>query len=261
MTPSFPVRYLSAGDSALIVEFGNTIDKSLVNAVASLRAHVTQLQESKQLPGVLETVPSFRSLAIIIDPLLTSIDTVQQSLEKHPISTHIENAQAASAWRLPVCYHKEFGPDIDSVAKATGLSSNEVIATHNQTQYQVYLLGFQPGYGFLGDTNPALHLPRRTEPRVRIPKGSVAIAMKLTCVYPWESPGGWHLLGQCPVPMFDAAAARPTLLSPTDTVRFEPVSPTEFETLKNDCERGTLNWSNWADDNPSHSKAVPARVQ
>jgi len=256
--PALPVQYLAAGDSALIVEFGNAIDKSLVDAVASLRAHVTQLQASEQLPGVLETVPTFRSLAIIIDPLRTSIDSVQQTLEKHPASTQVENTQTASAWRLPVCYHKDFGPDIDSVAKATGLSADEVIARHNQTQYQVYLLGFQPGYGFLGDTHPALHLPRRTEPRVRIPKGSVAIAMKLTCVYPWESPGGWHLLGQCPVPMFDASAPRPTLLSPTDKVRFEPVSPAEFESIKNDCERGTLNWSNWSDDSLEQNETATA---
>lgn len=245
-TPS-TVRYLPAGDSALIVEFGNAIEKPLVDAVANLRTHVAALQEANLLTGVVETVPTFRSLAIIIDPLHTSIDSIQQTLEKHPVPHTEKITAAAAAWRLPVCYDAGYGPDIDSVAEATGLSRDEVIAAHNKTTYQVYLLGFQPGYGFLGDTDPSLHLPRRTEPRVRIPQGSVAIAMKLTCVYPWESPGGWHLLGQCPVPMFNAAAARPTLLSPTDTVRFEAISAQEFITLKKDCDAGKLDWSHWAD--------------
>lgn len=240
-------RYLPAGDTALIVEFGNAIDKSLVDAVSSLRNHIEVLQESQQLIGVLETVPTFRSLAIIIDPLQTSIDTVQSILENQPGDSSTEHSSKQAAWRLPVCYHKDYGPDINAVAKATGLSTDEVIATHNQIPYQVYLLGFQPGYGFLGNTEPVLHLPRRTEPRVRIPKGSVAIALKLTCIYPWETPGGWHLLGQCPVPLFDANAARPTLFSPNDTVRFEPVTANEFNTLTADCERGRLDWSHWAD--------------
>jgi len=247
LTSTQSARYLPAGESALIVEFGNAIDKSLVDAVSNLRSHIEALQESQRLTGVLETIPTFRSLAIIIDPLHTSIDVVQEILETYPVSGSVQRASAGTAWRLPVCYHKDYGPDLDFVAKASGLSSEEVISTHNQTPYQVYLLGFQPGYGFLGNTKPELHLPRRTEPRVRIPKGSVAIALKLTCVYPWESPGGWHLLGQCPVPMFDANANRPTLLSPTDQVRFEPVSVVDFTALKSDCERGQLNWANWVD--------------
>lgn len=252
MITPLPARYLSAGDSALIVEFGNAIDRSLVDAVDTFRTHVAKLQESQQLMGVLETIPTFRSLAIIIDPLQTSVASIQQTLEQHPIADREHHETDACSWRLPVCYHDEFGPDLASVAQATGLSTDEVISTHNQSAYQVYLLGFQPGYGFLGDTDPKLHLPRRTEPRVRIPQGSVAIAMKLTCVYPWESPGGWHLLGRCPIPMFDAKAARPTLLSPSDTVRFEAITPKEFKTLKQDCDNGRLEWSDW-EHKDSHS--------
>ena len=250
MTSPLPVRYLAAGDSALVIEFGNAIDKTLVDAVAALRLHVGKLQQSNQLTGVLETIPTFRSLAVVIDPLQTSVESVKKTLEQYPVAPSEQTTTEGCAWRLPVCYHTDYGPDIDSVAQATGLSTDEVIALHNERVYHVYLLGFQPGYGFLGDTDSKLHLPRRTTPRVRIPKGSVAIAMKLTCIYPWESPGGWHLLGQCPIPLFDANAARPTLLSPSDTVRFQPISAQEFKTLKQDGDNGRLDWSMWEDQEP-----------
>jgi len=148
-------------------------------------------------------------------------------------------------WRLPVCYGAEFGPDLESVAQSIDRSSQEVIELHSMRPYQVYLLGFQPGYGFLGDTDEILHCPRRSEPRVKVPAGSVAIAMKLTCVYPWDCPGGWHLLGQCPIPMFDAKAPTPTLLSPNDSVSFEPIDATTFKTLEKDRKQGAIQWSDW----------------
>jgi len=241
------IRYLNAGDSALVVEFGNTIDKELVHAVIELREHVTELHQQDLLPGLRETIPTFRSLAIVIDPLVTSVDAVRRTLTEHPLPLNQNPTKDGERWRLPVCYEPSFGPDLDFVAKAVGLSTNEVVAKHLGTVYQVYLLGFQPGYGFLGDTDASLHLPRRTEPRVRIPAGSVAIAMKLTCVYPWDCPGGWHLLGRCPVPIFDANASRPTLMTPNDSVRFEAINANAFELLQRDCKRGSINWSAWRD--------------
>ncbi len=240
-----PVRYLNAGDTALIVEFGNDIDKALVDAVNALREHVKQLHKQGHLPGLQETIPTFRSLAIVIDPLVISVDEVKATLQNHPVSAQQNTSTSSNAWRLPVCYGSDFGPDVESVAKATHLSTDEVIASHLRQTYQVYLLGFQPGYGFLGDTDPRLHLPRRTEPRIRVPAGSVAIAMKLTCVYPWDCPGGWHLLGRCPLPMFNAQADRPTMLSPNDTVTFESIDANAFNALEKDRINGVIQWSSW----------------
>jgi len=230
------------------VEFGSTIDRALVDAVTQMREHVNALHEQGKLIGLRETVPTFRSLAIVFDPLLTSASSVQQTLEENPVLASASVRTRGHRWRLPVCYGDSFGPDLEEVATRTNLSVNEVIDAHLDTRYQVYLLGFQPGYGFLGDTDKRLHLPRRSEPRVRIPAGSVAIAMKLTCVYPWDSPGGWHLLGQCPIPMFNAEADRPTLLSPNDEVRFEAIDAATFRTLDNDRQAGNINWSNWLDE-------------
>lgn len=210
-----------------------------------MREHVHTLHQTGLLPGLEETVPTFRSLAIVIDPIVTSVEAVRSTLIEHPLKSSLSSAPSGSVWRLPVCYEPQYGPDLESVSETIGLATDEVIAAHLGATYQVYLLGFQPGYGFLGDTDSRLHLPRRTEPRVRVPSGSVAIAMKLTCVYPWDSPGGWHLLGRCPIPMFDAGAPRPTLLVPNDRVRFERINATEYESLKRDFESGSMNWSSW----------------
>jgi len=196
------------------------------------------LHEQGILIGIRETVPSFRSLAILFDPLQTSAASVRQILQEHPLQPASGAVSASTRWRLPVCYGGQYGPDVEAVAKATQLTTSEVLAAHVQQIYQVYLLGFQPGYGFLGDTDSRLHLPRRTEPRVRVPAGSVAIAMKLTCVYPWECPGGWHLLGRCPIPMFDAQAKRPTLLTPNDEVAFTAIDAQDFLALDRDRQAG-----------------------
>jgi len=242
------MRFLSAGDAALVVEFGNTIDKHLIQQVNQLRSHVHKLIDLGLVVGVCETIPTFRSLAIVFDPLKTSADALRLTLEERPIPLDDSQSSAGRTWQLPVCYGGEFGPDLDAVAQSKHLSSEEVIDIHLSATYQVYLLGFQPGYGFLGDTDSRLHLPRRTEPRLRVPAGSVAIAMKLTCVYPWDCPAGWHLLGQCPIPMFDASASRPTLLSPNDQVNFTPVNAATFATLENDQRHGRIDWSDWCSE-------------
>ena len=131
-------------------------------------------------------------------------------------------------------YGGAHGPDLDDVAGRANLSADEVVRRHAGTEVGVYMLGFLPGYAFLGDTDPALHLPRRSEPRTRVPAGSVAIATTLTGIYPVDSPGGWHLVGHCPVPMFDVAASPPALLAPGDRVRFRPIDDAEHAALARD---------------------------
>ncbi len=196
---------------------------------------------------MVETVPTFRSLAIVIDPLVTSVDEIRAYLQQHPPAPEKQAQTLGKHWRLPVCYDPEYGPDLAFVAKSAQLTEREIIERHSNRNYSVYLLGFQPGYAFLGDTDPQLQLPRRTEPRVRVPAGSVAVAMKLTCVYPWDCPGGWHLLGRCPVTLFNAKADQPTLFSQNDSVTFESITSTDFTRLSNDKAAGQFNWDNWLD--------------
>ncbi len=143
-------------------------------------------------------------------------------------------------------YGTEHGPDLESVASLTGMDVDTVVDLHASCTFSAYMLGFLPGYAFLGDTPKPLHLPRRSEPRLRVPAGSVAIAMQLTGIYPWESPGGWHILGNCPVPMFDAQASPPALLKAGDKISFNRIDRQTFDELKLELAEPNPDRSRWA---------------
>jgi KipI family sensor histidine kinase inhibitor len=224
-------RLLDAGDAALTVEFGAAIDPALVGAVNALDAAIARRRAAGGFAGLIEAMPTFRSLTLFYDPLATDRDTLVGELQPLLVGSASAAAPPGRGWRLPVCYEGDCGPDLAETARATGLSEADVVALHAGTEYVVYMLGFLPGFPFMGDLPERLRLPRRKEPRVRVPAGSVAIATGLTAIYPWESPGGWHLLGRCPLPLFDAARESPSLLAPGDRVRFVPIPSAEYGQL------------------------------
>lgn len=233
-------RLLDAGDAAVTIEFGDHISGELVARVVALERALDAARARGELPGVVETVPTFRSLTVLYDPLRT-----QRALLDPALLALLQQADRAPPapsrrWRLPVCYGEGFGADLAEVAAATGLAPEAVVRLHSGIEFSVYMLGFMPGFAFMGDLPPALAVPRRREPRLRVPAGSVAITGSLSAVYPWESPGGWSLLGRCPVPLFDAAAATPALLAPGDRVRFEPVSAARFAALQAEVRAGAF---------------------
>jgi KipI family sensor histidine kinase inhibitor len=242
------VRLLDAGDAAFTIEFGDSVDPALLAAVNALDAAISQSHAAGRLPGLIETMPTFRSLTVFFDPLLTGraalVEALQPLLDDPAQARPIEGR----AWRLPVCYEGDAGPDLEATAQAIGVSADEVIALHSGTELRVYMLGFLPGFPFMGDLPERLRLPRRTEPRVRVPAGSVSIAGGLSAIYPWESPGGWHLLGRCPVPLFDASRESPSLLAAGDRVRFEPVSMAEYRRLHSALHAGELDPMGWQCD-------------
>ena len=236
-------RFLNLGDSALTLEFGNTINQQLVSAVAALDARLTQEKEAGRLLGVIETVPTFRSLTVIFDPLVLSRTSLQDQLMLLLDEADSGIQQSTRHWRLPVCYGGEYGPDLESVANARGLTPEEVIDLHVSQTYLVYMIGFLPGYPYMGDVVPALHMPRHTEPRIRVPVGSVAITGQQTAIYPWESPGGWQLLGRCPLTLFDAQRPEPALLAPGDRVDFQVISESSFEELAETGQSGATDFT------------------
>lgn len=239
------IRLLDAGDAALTVEFGSTIDARLAASVDALDVEIARARERGAFHGLVETMPTFRSLTLFYDPLVTGRDELVAELQ--PLLSRARTPQDAAhrRWRLPVCYEGELAPDLAATAAAAGLREDEVIALHSGVDYRVYMLGFLPGFPYLGDLPEPLRLPRRTEPRVRVPAGSVAIATGLTAIYPWPCPGGWHLLGRCPVPLFDARRAAPSLLAPGDRVRFVPVRRAEFDRLAAAAGDATLDIASW----------------
>jgi len=222
-----PVRFLSVGDRALTVEFGDAIDRALSREVLRL----DRVLRAAPPAGIVETVPTFRSLMVHYDPLSTS----RADLE-HVITGLLDRDEGADAnarlWRIPVCYEDEFAPDLAEVARLTGLAPGNVVALHSGARYHVYMLGFLPGFPYLGDLPATLALPRRADPRVRVPAGSIAIATTLTAIYPYQSPGGWHLIGATPIRCFDAARTPPALLAAGDAVLFEPIDADAFAVIR-----------------------------
>src|SRR5246127_1454314 len=227
------VRFLSAGDRALVVEFGDRIDRALSNDVLRLDASL----RSSALPGVVETVPTFRSLMVHYDPLVTSRAELKNAIVGR-LDRQAKPCGSATLWRVPVCYEGEYAPDLVEVARLTGLTPGDVAALHNGVRYHVYMLGFLPGFPYMGDLPPQLALPRRADPRVRVPAGSVSIATNLTAIYPYESPGGWHLIGTTPIRLFDPEGTPPALFAPGDAVQCEPVDPAAFASIKTAVDGG-----------------------
>jgi inhibitor of KinA len=226
-------RFLLAGDTALVVEFGDRVDRGVSDSVLSLSARV----RASGIRGVTETVPTYRSLMVHYDPLATDSVSLTGAIE-NLLGEGDSQRPEAKLWRIPACYAASHAPDLEDVAQRAGLTADEVVKLHAATLFHVYMVGFVPGFPYMGDLPEALVLPRRTDPRVKVPAGSIAIAMGQTAIYPVESPGGWHLIGATPVRLFDPGAPRPALLAPGDKVRFDPVSVAEFEGIADAVERG-----------------------
>jgi inhibitor of KinA len=217
---------LVAGEQGLIVEFGNAIDPA-VNA----RVHrLARALAARGLEGVIETVPTYRSLLVLFDPLILPRERLDSEVEALLAVPAVEEAPGVggNTVELPVLYGGEFGPDLSFIARHTGLSTEEVIAIHSSSSYLVYMLGFTPGFPYLGGMSSRLATPRLSSPRGKVPTGSVGIAGSQTGVYPVESPGGWRLIGRTPLRLFDLEAEQPFLLAPGDIVRFRPVDEEEY---------------------------------
>jgi len=228
-------RFLASGDTALVIELGDRIDRRVSEQVVGLAGRIRRAA----LAGVIELVPTFRSLMVHYDPVRSSAAELTSAIEALIVGE--TPFLQARLWRVPVCYEGELAPDLRDVAAQTGLTTEEVVALHSATRYYVYMVGFLPGYPYMGDLPAALALPRRADPRVRVPPGSVAIATTMTAIYPLESPGGWHLIGTTPIPIFDAHRQSPALFAPGDAVRFEPVHRQAFDDLQARIGRGAYS--------------------
>ncbi len=237
-----PARLLNLGDSALTLELGDRIDPEVVAKVTAIDRRLREEVVAGRLAGLLETVPTYRSLTVLFDPLVLHRETLKDRLLSllEDADTGVE--PQVRCWLLPVCYEETHGPDLAAVAAARRLTPEGVIRLHSERPYTVYMIGFLPGFPYMGDLDPALEMPRRKKPRVRVPVGAVAITGRQTAIYPWESPGGWQLIGRCPVPLFDAARAEPALLAQGDRVQFEPVSAENFRSIQAAAQAGALDF-------------------
>jgi inhibitor of KinA len=238
-------RLLDAGDGAVTVEFATRIDTDVVARVGAFDRALSAARARGELPGLVETMPTFRSLTVLYDPLRTRRSALDPVLRRLLDATDVPPSAAPRAWRLPVCYGGAYGADLDDVAQAVGLSPGAVAELHAATEFTVFMIAFMPGFAFIGGLPPSLSVPRLREPRLRVPAGSVAITGPLTAIYPWESPGGWRLIGRSAARLFDAQASPPALLAPGDRVRFEAVSEQRHAELDAAVRAGEIGFDQW----------------
>jgi len=221
------VQIVPAGDSAIVVEFDDRIDP-VINARAIA---VADAIERDAIAGLRDVVPTYRSVTVYFDPLRTDYDRLLAAVQEHVRRPPQPGASTGTPIRIPVCYGGEFGPDLPSVAKFAETSEAEAIRIHTGAIYRVFMLGFVPGFAYMGIVDARIAAPRHATPRVRVPAGAVGIAGVQTGIYPAETPGGWQLIGRAPAKPSDAARAEPFLFKAGDAVEFYAIDRLEYDRL------------------------------
>jgi inhibitor of KinA len=220
-------RIVPAGESALIVEFEERIDPGVnARAIACARA-----LETARIPGVRDIVPTYRSVAVYFDPLHTDGDALMDRLTIEAERAPASATDASAPVRIPVCYGGDLGPDLPGVAAFAGMPESDVVRAHTATTYRVFMLGFVPGFAYLGIVESRIAMPRHATPRVRVPAGSVGIAGVQTGVYSADTPGGWQLIGRTPVKPFDPSRDDPFLMQAGDAVQFYSIDRSAYDEM------------------------------
>jgi KipI family sensor histidine kinase inhibitor len=226
-------RILPCGDTALTVEFGDAIDPGLNARVLALdRALSGQ-------PGMVETVPTYRSLLVHYDPVAIAFEPLA-AIIRAAATAPAGDVRPGRTWRIPVAYGGRHGIDLETTAATHGLSPAKLIELHAAPTYQVYMIGFLPGFAYLGGLDPTIATPRRVSPRLKTPPGTVSIGGVQALVASIEAPSGWHLLGRTPVRTFMPGRDPVFLLAPGDRVRFEPIDPARFDGLDREAAQGAI---------------------
>jgi len=223
-------RLLPCGDRAVSVELGDEISREVNARVLALE----YLLARRALPGVLETVPSYRSLLVYYDPLVIGLDELGVALRRLAAEARPEALPPARTLELPCCYGGELGFELEAAAAKLGLPPDEMVALHASATYSVDFIGFTPGLPYMSGMPERLFIPRLETPRLKTPPGSVSIGGMQCCIYPVESPGGFWVLGRTPIQLYDPAAPDPILLRAGDHVRFRPISRAEYDAIAND---------------------------
>lgn len=227
-------RFLLSGDSCLVMEFGDEINPELNQMVRRMSVSLAKAD----IRGITELVPTYRSLYIQYDPLQICLEELKSRLVEIEGSLSRIDLPPPRIVKVPTLYGGEYGPDLASVAEYHGITQREVVEIHKSRDYLVYMLGFTPGFAYLGGLSERISTPRLETPRLRVPAGTVAIAGQQTGVYPVESPGGWRLLGRTPIKLFDPHKEPPSAMQPYDYVRFVEIDEEEYEEIRSRVESG-----------------------
>ncbi len=228
-----PPRILLAGDSAIVIELGDIIDPDINARVIALDAAI----QTASIAGVVETVPTYRSLMVQVDPLVLDFDSFVATVTRLA-TTGAARAIPGRRWKVPVVYGGDFGIDLEAVAARHHLKPSEIVDRHAAAVYRVYAIGFMPGFTYLGGLDQSIATPRRLDPRMMTPAGTISIGGIQALVAGAAMPSGWHLLGRTPVRTFVATRNPPVLFVPGDEVVFEPIDASRWDALDNRAAGG-----------------------
>ena len=229
------VKILTEGDTSILVAFKQEISPDVNARIAA----TVKLLRQQNTPGIVDVIPAFASLLINYNPQVISFGELKKRLEallKMEVGT---DKTEKRVFEIPVCYGGKFGPDIQTIADHAGLTEEEVISIHSSCDYLIYMLGFLPGFCYLGGLDERIHTPRLANPRMAIPAGSVGIGGSQTGIYPMESPGGWQLMGKTPVKTYDPDREVPILVNAGEYIHFYPIDEAEFDRIKAEVDAGT----------------------
>jgi len=227
-------RILIAGDTAIVVEYEDKIDPA-VNA--QVKAFYEMVKKS-DIPGIVDIIPTYRTVLIQYDPLVIRYAQMNEAIQKLLAQASEVQTTSKRIYQIPVCYGGFFGPDLKDVAAYAGITEAEVVSIHAGTPYLIYMLGFQPGFAYLGGMDERIAMPRLSQPRTKILAGSVGIAGSQTGIYPLDSPAGWRLIGCSPVRPYNPNRSKPILYEAGDYIEFVPIDEGEYDRIKNDIEAG-----------------------
>lgn len=221
------------GDSALLIEWEARIDAAINREVMAL----ADLLNEQGPTGILDLIPAYCSLTVVFNPARLRYAQLLAWLQENQARAADQQSPGRHL-RVPVCYADELAPDLPAVAQARGLTPAAFVEHHCRPVYRVFMLGFLPGFPYLGEVDPLIASPRRDSPRARVPAGSVGLAGRQTGIYPMEAPGGWQLIGRTPLPLFRPAAELPFLFQPGDLVTFQPIGREAYAALAQDIAAG-----------------------
>ncbi|MEM6726211.1 MAG: 5-oxoprolinase subunit PxpB [Bacteroidota bacterium] len=226
------------GDRAVMLVFKAVLDPAINQQVHAL----WRFLQNKSIPGLTYGIPSNHDLTLVFkspdhaSQAFIQLSELTQNFSDHPVEESGKNI------RIPVCYEPEFGLDLYALSTQFQLSIPEIIAAHSSTSYHVFSMGFLPGFAYLGSLPKQLQIGRKAQPRALVPAGSVAIAAGQTGIYPQDTPGGWHIIGRTPIPIFDPSEAEPFLFAPGDRVQFKSISISSFREMVDRVNHGQFNW-------------------
>ena len=230
---SYNLKYFQYNDNSLLISWPERIDENINNDVNEFKIRL-----ETGFKYILEIRSSYCSLLLIFNKKIENLNILIEKLKNLYLSRKPLSKYDQILWNIPVCYENKFALDIDTISKQNKISKQDIIVRHSKTIYSVYLIGFLPGFMYLGGLDNVLHIPRKKEPRLRVPKGSVAIGGEQTGIYPQQSPGGWNILGNTPINLFDKSKDTPCFAKPGDKVKFFQVSEDQYKLIEKEVEFG-----------------------